>query len=83
LKSPNQSEYFEWEKELNISNCVKPSVILFSLSTAMASKLRRTPLFGYDGNLGIPIIPASSTATTKSSDGSHQDFGYKVRNFNS
>ncbi len=22
----------------------------------MASKLRRTPLFGYDGNLGIPII---------------------------
>jgi hypothetical protein len=24
----------------------------------MASKLRRTPLFGYDGNLGIPIIPS-------------------------
>ena len=21
------------------------------------SKLKRTPLFGYDGNLGIPIIP--------------------------
>ena len=45
----------------------------------MASKLRRTPLFGYDGNLGIPIMPASSTATTKNNDGSSQDFGYKVR----
>ena len=23
----------------------------------MASKLKRTPLFGYDGSLGIPILP--------------------------
>ena len=30
----------------------------------MASKLRnRTPLFGYDGNLGIPIIPSSASSS--------------------
>ena len=28
----------------------------------MSSKMRRTPLFGYDGNLGIPIIPPKVTA---------------------
>lgn len=26
----------------------------------MSSKMRRTPLFGFDGNLGIPIIPSKS-----------------------
>ena len=26
----------------------------------MASKLRRTPLFGYDGNLGIPLTAAAA-----------------------
>lgn len=30
----------------------------------MASKLRRTPLFGYDGNLGIPILPAANSAAS-------------------
>ena len=46
----------------------------------MASKLRRTPLFGCDGNLGIPIIPkqgsanGSSTKTPKS----NSSYGYKV-----
>ena len=28
----------------------------------MASKLRRTPLFGYDGNLGIPMAPPKKSA---------------------
>ena len=35
----------------------------------MSSKLRRTPLFGYDGNLGIPIIPPPSSS--KQSNSSH------------
>ena len=72
----------EWEKRTEHFKLSETKWSCFLLSSAMASKLRRTPLFGYDGNLGIPIIPASSTATTKSNDGSHQDFGYKVRNFN-
>jgi hypothetical protein len=42
----------------------------------MASKLRRTPLFGYDGNLGIPILPAPSTA--KGNDAGSADYGFKV-----
>ena len=29
--------------------------------------MRRTPLFGYDGNLGIPIIPPKSTTSQNSS----------------
>jgi len=28
--------------------------------------MRRTPLFGYDGNLGIPMIPAKSTSSSSS-----------------
>lgn len=42
----------------------------------MASKLRRTPLFGYDGNLGIPIIPAPE----KRNEARPPDYGYKVGN---
>ena len=39
----------------------------------MSSKLRRTPLFGYDGNLGIPIIPPSNSTnkTNKNSSSTH------------
>ena len=33
----------------------------------MASKLRRTPLFGYDGNLGIPIIPSAGSSAAAAS----------------
>ena len=51
----------------------------------MSSKLRRTPLFGYDGNLGIPIIPpknssnnkASSSTTTSHSSSTGSKFGYE------
>ena len=49
----------------------------------MASKLRRTPLFGCDGNLGIPIIPKqgnSNGSSTKSSQKSSSSYGYKVCN---
>ena len=51
----------------------------------MASKLRRTPLFGYDGNLGIPIIPPTSAngttaaAATVSKTTTTNGQGYKVR----
>ena len=50
----------------------------------MASKLRRTPLFGYDGNLGIPIIPPTSAngttaaAATVSKTTTTNGQGYKV-----
>jgi hypothetical protein len=27
----------------------------------MTSKYRRTPLFGYDGNLGIPVLKSKTT----------------------
>lgn len=37
----------------------------------MASKLRRTPLFGYDGNLGIPILPSTNGKA-------NQTYGYQV-----
>lgn len=45
----------------------------------MASKLRRTPLFGCDGNLGIPIIPKQATANGSSnkSQKSTSSYGYK------
>ena len=45
-------------------------------TTTMASKLRRTPLFGYDGNLGIPILPPASSS--KNNDPASKDYGYKV-----
>ena len=43
----------------------------------MSSKMRRTPLFGFDGNLGIPIIPSkskqpSTSNSTSSSSNSQQ-----------
>ena len=49
----------------------------------MASKLRRTPLFGYDGNLGIPIMPKSganptTTPTASANVGRPQKFDYQV-----
>ena len=47
----------------------------------MASKLRRTPLFGCDGNLGIPIIPKqgnSNGSATKSQKKSSSSYEYKV-----
>ena len=37
----------------------------------MSSKMRRTPLFGYDGNLGIPMIPAKSTSSSSSTETSN------------
>ena len=50
----------------------------------MSSKLRRTPLFGYDGNLGIPIIPPknssnnkASSSTTSHSSSTGSKFGYE------
>ena len=33
----------------------------------MASKLRRTPLFGYDGNLGIPVNPGPNSVAQNGS----------------
>ena len=49
----------------------------------MASKLRRTPLFGYDGNLGIPIIStskaSSSTPTTSAAAASSKVGRLEVR----
>ena len=46
----------------------------------MASKLRRTPLFGCDGNLGIPIIPKQGNANGPSTKTpkSNSSYGYKV-----
>lgn len=49
----------------------------------MASKLRRTPLFGYDGNLGIPIMPKTganpnTTPTASANVGRPQKFDYQV-----
>ena len=41
----------------------------------MASKLRRTPLFGCDGNLGIPIVSNGSSAKSQKSTSSYE---YKV-----
>ena len=29
----------------------------------MSTKVKRTPLFGHDGNLGIPIIPRDTKVT--------------------
>ena len=53
-------------------------------SLKMSSKLRRTPLFGYDGNLGIPIIPPknssnnkASSSTTSHSSSTGSKFGYE------
>ena len=53
-------------------------------SRKMSSKLRRTPLFGYDGNLGIPIIPPknssnnkASSSTTSHSSSTGSKFGYE------
>ena len=31
----------------------------------MSTKVKRTPLFGHDGNLGIPIIPRDTKVITK------------------
>ena len=48
----------------------------------MASKLRRTPLFGCDGNLGIPIIPkqnGNSNGSATKSQKSSSSYDYKVR----
>ena len=46
----------------------------------MASKLRRTPLFGCDGNLGIPIIPkqGNSNGSASKSQKSSSSYDYKV-----
>eukprot|EP00096_Caligus_rogercresseyi_P000934 TRINITY_DN1149_c0_g2_i16.p1 TRINITY_DN1149_c0_g2~~TRINITY_DN1149_c0_g2_i16.p1 ORF type:complete len:195 (+),score=60.78 TRINITY_DN1149_c0_g2_i16:234-818(+) len=44
-----------------------------------SSKLRRTPLFGYDGNLGIPIIPSSGSGSHKPSP-SGSSSGYEYQN---
>ena len=46
----------------------------------MASKLRRTPLFGCDGNLGIPIIPkqGNSNGSATKSQKSSSSYEYKV-----
>lgn len=45
----------------------------------MASKLRRTPLFGCDGNLGIPIIPkqGNSNGFASKSQKSSSSYDYK------
>ena len=59
---------------LNTVQCEKRFLWILRISseteergTKMASKLRnRTPLFGYDGNLGIPIIPSSSSSSAAS-----------------
>jgi hypothetical protein len=56
---------------LKVFFCVTPETEI-----RMASKLRRTPLFGYDGNLGIPILPAPSAA--KGNDAGSADYGFKV-----
>ena len=46
----------------------------------MASKLRRTPLFGCDGNLGIPIIPkqGNSNGSATKAQKSSSSYEYKV-----
>ena len=49
----------------------------------MSSKMRRTPLFGYDGNLGIPIIPSkpkASTSTTTTNTNSQNSANGKNSN---
>ena len=45
------------------------------------SKLRnRTPLFGFDGNLGIPIIPSSSSsAASRASKGSTYQVSHRQK----
>jgi hypothetical protein len=43
----------------------------------MASKLKRTPLFGYDGSLGIPILPQQIKKHNKVSV---RHFGFNVDN---
>jgi len=39
------------------------------------SKLKRTPLFGYDGNLGIPIIPKMKQMSLQGSNGLKMEVG--------
>ncbi len=48
-------------------------------TTKMSSKMRRTPLFGYDGNLGIPIIPKKTTSTTAPSTGGSKNIGGSIK----
>ena len=44
-------------------------IFVFSdLTKKMSSKMRRTPLFGFDGNLGIPIIPSKSKQPSSTSN---------------
>ncbi len=45
----------------------------------MASKLRRTPLFGYDGNLGIPILPPAASSAAANAQPKAKKNGFQVR----
>lgn len=45
----------------------------------MASKLRRTPLFGYDGNLGIPLMPPNSANSSKVNNEQQTKSKYEYR----
>lgn len=80
-KQESKPIYLSLTSPFQYLNCVHPSRLRSDkkcafVTTIMASKLRRTPLFGYDGNLGIPIIPAPE----KRNEARPPDYGYKVGN---